>query len=313
MNKSFSSTLYRLTIGGLILCALASAAGQLLGDQYPYELLLNFPLQYATIAGGGTLLLLTLKRKFAAALGAIFCGSQLALLLPFYTDAPPTIAIGRELKIMFANVLCTNSRYEEVTQLLQTESPDILVLGEFTAVWDERLSALQPLYPHQIKLPRNNAFGIALYSRTPLTQLQSPLTDTPTPSIVAKVKLEGREVTVIGTHTMPPVREPFFRRRNEQLRGISEALSATTGSAILLGDLNTTPWSPYYRELESKARLRGARRGYGLNSSWPANYTPWGIPIDHALVSAGISVKNFRTITIPGSDHDAIVASVVIP
>ena len=84
MNKGFAAILERLTLLGVGLCFLASAVGHLFGDRYPFELLLNFPLQYATVAIGASALLLSVRRRLAAVISALFAAVQLLLLLPLY-------------------------------------------------------------------------------------------------------------------------------------------------------------------------------------------------------------------------------------
>jgi endonuclease/exonuclease/phosphatase (EEP) superfamily protein YafD len=84
---------------------------------------------------------------------------------------------------------------------------------------------------------------------------------------------------------------------------------------ILVGDLNTSLWSPYYAHLIRQTGLDNARRGFGLLPTWPA-YMPWPflmIPIDHCLVSPDIGVIKMRTGRNIGSDHLPIVVDMVVP
>jgi endonuclease/exonuclease/phosphatase (EEP) superfamily protein YafD len=73
---------------------------------------------------------------------------------------------------------------------------------------------------------------------------------------------------------------------------------------VLIGDLNTTMWSPYFSELVKGSGLRDARLGFGLKPTWPMPLPAlFQIPIDHCLVSDDIEVLGVRTGGATGSDH----------
>lgn len=310
MNKGFAAILERLTLLGVGLCFLASAVGHLFGDRYPFELLLNFPLQYATVAIGASALLLSVRRRLAAVISALFAAVQLLLLLPLYLSVETAHQSAATAKLMYANIFRANTRFDAVLNTIRTENPDILVVAELTPVWVKALEALAIEYPHRILMASPGAFGIGVYSKAPLTQLSSPLTTPPYPTVVAVSAVAGFELTVIATHVLPPVRGPLFAVRNEQLKALGEESRRHLRHRLLIGDLNTTPWSPYFRSLERESGLENGRRGHGLAASWPAGLTPWGIPIDHLLVSPDLAVNDLRAVEIPGSDHRAIVASI---
>lgn len=312
MNKGLAATLERIALTGIMLCFLASGAGQLFGDRYPFELLVNFPLQYATVAVGGAALLYSVKRRLAAFVSGLFALVQLLMLLPFYLSSNAGGEPVARVRVMYANVFYANQRFDEVLALLREENPDILVLSEFTPRWAERMAALADRYPNQILMPAPDPFGIGVYSRLPLTQRSSSLTESTTPSIVATAVVEGRELTLIATHTLPPVRLRGFEARNQQLRGLAAESIRHPGHRLIIGDLNATPWSPYFRQLERTSGLQNARRGHGLAPTWPAKMLPWGIPIDHLLVSPDLQVDSLQALTIPGSDHRAIVSQLSI-
>jgi endonuclease/exonuclease/phosphatase (EEP) superfamily protein YafD len=84
---------------------------------------------------------------------------------------------------------------------------------------------------------------------------------------------------------------------------------------MLMGDLNTTMWSPYFHELETQAGLRNARDGFGILPTWPqkGQWPMFRIPLDHCLVSPEIRVEAFRVGSNIGSDHLPIIVDVTIP
>ncbi|MBA4103095.1 MAG: endonuclease/exonuclease/phosphatase family protein, partial [Arthrobacter sp.] len=54
--------------------------------------------------------------------------------------------------------------------------------------------------------------------------------------------------------------------------------------------------------------------GKGLAPTWPVNSpAPAFVAIDHVLASPGIEVVDFDVVTLPGTDHAAVVARLVLP
>jgi len=81
-----------------------------------------------------------------------------------------------------------------------------------------------------------------------------------------------------------------------------------------MGDLNATPWSPYYRQLLKGSGLRNTRQGFGILPTWPSWSLLDGlrIPIDHCLVSSTIEVIDIKTAQIKGSDHLSLVIDIAV-
>ena len=77
---------------------------------------------------------------------------------------------------------------------------------------------------------------------------------------------------------------------------------------VVAGDLNATPWSPAFNELDDL----GLRRATGLAPTWPsALHGISGIPIDHVPAS-----RHWRLVASgrgpdPGSDHRPVIARLV--
>ena len=85
----------------------------------------------------------------------------------------------------------------------------------------------------------------------------------------------------------------------------ADCLRNLPGPKICVGDLNITPWSPYYRSFVEQTKLLNVREGFGLLPSWPTFvFFKWlMIPLDHCLVSEDIRVADVKTGEPIGSDH----------
>ena len=91
--------------------------------------------------------------------------------------------------------------------------------------------------------------------------------------------------------------------RNDQLNEITKFTSKITTPIFLLGDLNLTPWSPYFGRFLKETKLHNSARGRGLQPTWPTYFYPLRIPIDHCLYSPEISVIKRQVCSDIGSDH----------
>lgn len=126
-------------------------------------------------------------------------------------------------------------------------------------------------------------------------------------SIHAVLERPSGPLHLLATHPLPPGGADYAAWRNEQLANVAHFIGAVEGEAVVIGDLNTTPWSPYFKQLCRDADLRDSAKGFGLQVSWPTFCWPLGIPIDHCLVSPAIGVVDRRTGPNIGSDHSPLI------
>ena len=108
---------------------------------------------------------------------------------------------------------------------------------------------------------------------------------------------------------MPPIGQSNYDARNQQLDGVARLAGRTPGPLILVGDLNISLWAAHYRQFERQSNLANARKGFGIEPTWPLFLPIAMIPIDHVLVSDDIAVTGFATAADIGSDHYPIVVS----
>jgi endonuclease/exonuclease/phosphatase (EEP) superfamily protein YafD len=182
-------------------------------------------------------------------------------------------------------------------------------LMEVNDRWLAELAELRQSHPHFLLDPQEDNFGIALFSRQPLRDPQLiHLASAGVNAVAATVEFGTNHVFLLGVHTLPPASREYAIGRNEQLAEAASLIRRRGGPAILLGDLNTSPWSPYYRKLIVDSKLKNTAQGRGISASWPTRVPPLFIPLDYVLVSEGIAVgKRFLGPNV-GSDHFPVVA-----
>jgi endonuclease/exonuclease/phosphatase (EEP) superfamily protein YafD len=307
----------RVTLKGLFQAAalvttLVSIVTVLPVEHHALQLFTNFRLQY--LAASAVLLLVltawgemrySVVLLLVTVLNAIF-------VLPWYFGEPPT-AEGTDVKVLLANILSSNEDPAPLLELIEAEQPDLVILLEVSPRWAQALPVLGNSFAHSIVEPRNGNFGIAMYSKLPVTAAatidSSPLGF---PTIVATLDVGGKSLQVVGTHPMIPIGGQNYDARNVQLDAISRLLQKGTGPRLLLGDLNTTIWDMQYGALENRTWLRNVRHGFGMLPTWPTYMWPAMIPIDHMLVSDDIGVKDVHTGPAIGSDHLPLIATITL-
>jgi endonuclease/exonuclease/phosphatase (EEP) superfamily protein YafD len=93
-------------------------------------------------------------------------------LYPFLPtrDIAPTAAEGLRVKIVQMHVLTINRHFAAVTAWLLKTGVDVIVLEEVNPHWVSELTPLLKKYPYRVARPRNDNFGIFIFSRRPIIQ-----------------------------------------------------------------------------------------------------------------------------------------------
>jgi endonuclease/exonuclease/phosphatase (EEP) superfamily protein YafD len=288
--------------------AVATVLPRAAPSHWAIDLLAHFPVQIAIAAFFVVMLLLLLRRPKLAIfpLLVLIANAWPAAALYFPTDGAE--AEGATYRVVSANVLARNRNYAALIDFIRVADPDFFFVLEMNGDWLEAVRELEGRYPYSVVAPREDNFGIGLFSRAPITRREIHMTpEAEVPSIVATLALGEGELTVIGTHPVPPMSRERAYLRNLQLGEIGRVAAELPEPTILVGDLNVTSWSPHFAGLLKQTQLRDARRGYGIQPSWPNFPWPLRIPIDHTLVSHDIRVADRSLGPDIGSDHLPVI------
>lgn len=276
------------------------------------ELPVHFPMQLAAAAGAG-LLAAAWRRSWALALvlaiAAAIPLSRLAPQLLPLAAAQAAHASGPSLRVAAVNLNRGNRDWLRVIAELRRQRLDVIGFSEYTPSAEAGLAALGEEFPHSLREPRADAFGVALYSRLPLTDAgRITLAPEPVPALRADVETGLGPVRVYAVHLRPPVSASYARARIAQSRGLAADAAAAPHPVVLLGDFNDTPFSRSFRALLRDGGLRVAADGHGLMATWPAGLPILGVPIDHCLHSPELEVRRVWRGGDIGSDHLPLLA-----
>lgn len=272
-------------------------------------------------------LLFAVGRSWRWAAISIAGTSALALtLLPFYLPSSQVkeIADGsKTYKLLVMNVLTRNRQKSDVTGYIKKMNPDFFALLETDRRWVNAVrNELGEEWKHQKVRARGDNFGILFFSKIPFESCQLVYYGSKKlaegqiqqgraiPSIAAKFDDHGKFFRIVATHPLPPLGGDYFNHRNAAMMDLAEEVggSGSKDVTLICGDLNCTPWSPWFSDLLEKSGLKNSAEGNGLGVSWTPFSTPLlGLPIDHVLVGKKINVFSRKIGPRLGSDHRPIL------
>ena len=175
---------------------------------------------------------------------------------------------------------------------------------------------LEKDYPHCVKWPLDNLFGMHLYSRLPLNEAEAKyLVEDGIPSIHCKVQLpSGRQVNCHFLHPTPPVPEYSTEStpRDAELIVVAKSVQNKAEPIIVAGDLNDVAWSTTTRLFRKISGLLDPRIGRGLFNTFHAEYPLMRWPLDHLFHSRHFSVSKIKRMPYFGSDHFALFTELVL-
>ena len=290
------------------------------GSVWWLDLFNHFWVQYMLVFMVTAMMLaFALSRKLFV-LSLIMIGLGVWKIGPLYWDTNYG-AFGEvlEIKILHFNVNTTSGDTEAVAKYIAGQDADLVFLQEVSMEWLDALEGNIGEYELVVAEPRSDNFGIACYERTEgkrIKLIEPRVVDRSNgfvgvPAIELTAELESGEtptlVPIMSLHTLPPTSGENALKRDSQLKMAGIWARDQGHRAVIVGDLNTTPWSASMREMLKDANLLNSQAGQGIGTTWPASLPPlMGIPIDHCLHGGSISVIDRQIGESCGSDHRSL-------
>lgn len=256
---------------------------------------------------------------FASVLTASFV-AQCVMIFPYTRLAKKQVArwAGREktnvCSFIASNVLTPNRHSEKLLELVKKMKPDLLLTLETDKWWENQLAGLEEDYGHTVKIPRDNLYGMHLYSKLRLHDVRiNYLFDKGVPSIEAYVELRsGERIKIYCLHPKPPVPaqgDDTSEKRDAELLLVGRQVEKLNVPALVFGDLNDVAWSHTTKLFQKISKLLDPRIGRGFFSTFHANYPFLRWPLDHIFHSSHFTLNDIRVLPGIGSDHFPIYFS----
>ncbi len=208
------------------------------------------------------------------------------------------------LKIVSINLLSSNVNYQDVLKFISSNDFDVVFFQELNSKWKNELEAIGDEFILKEMFPREDNFGIGVYSKINGAYVQEvDFSTVNIPSLILTVQHIGREIKIINTHPLPPVGDSYFLARNDQFETLNRIIANMNQEIVLIGDLNSTRFSPNFNLLMRNGKLRDSRKGFGLLPTWHAQFPLISVTLDHAFITDGIEVSHRSVGPDIGSDH----------
>ncbi|MCP3871224.1 MAG: endonuclease/exonuclease/phosphatase family protein [Gammaproteobacteria bacterium] len=230
---------------------------------------------------------------------------------------------GGELRVLQFNVGSSNDRVDKFAAWLNQRStlPEVIVLLEATEKLESTVVQLQATgWPIVLAEYRRDNYGIVVASSLEHARLSLESVGDPyLPTIVVSGRTNQKSIpfTLMAVHPPPPLTKRLAASRNSQFSGMVDWLKRDgTRHQIIAGDLNATPWSPWFRKLLDSSGLRDAQQGKSHGGTFPTYGLPsiLALPLDHTLVSEGIRVleREIGPGFSLGSDHRLVESRLLL-
>ncbi|MFT5879369.1 MAG: endonuclease/exonuclease/phosphatase (EEP) superfamily protein YafD [Moritella sp.] len=235
--------------------------------------------------------------------------------VPLYLSNKSPLQDREILTIAQLNIRYKNPNIDELIFKISTSAYDVIVLQEVADYQHEEIKKLTRYYPYSIGIKplESSPSGLALFSKWPIVNkkihdmghtkghfieaiIQTPKTSTP--------------VQIYALHPSSPRTEKLWQLRNATLDYVAhQVASSFLQYKIVIGDINTTPWSTEFKYLEKISSLTNTAAGFGYIPSWSYSNRNNLIRvlssayIDHCLVSNSFNVIKKEYQVVKGTDH----------
>ncbi|HVK96445.1 MAG TPA: endonuclease/exonuclease/phosphatase family protein, partial [Flavisolibacter sp.] len=212
-----------------------------------------------------------------------------------------------QLKLYAANVYQESRTYNKVLEQINETDPDLILLVETDTIWQSKMDVLLVQYPHTLRAPLSNTYGMLFYSRLPITSgAIKYLVEKDVPSLEATIELpSGQPVKIWGLHPKPPVpcEDTKSTAKDKELMKVAFAAKKEKLPVIVMGDLNDVAWSYVTKLFRKTSGLLDPRRGRGFYSTFSANNWFMRFPLDYVFCSSNFGLLQMKRLDHNGSDH----------
>ena len=246
--------------------------------------------------------------------------SLLCLIYPTYIFVnqvliSPTVYVAGKntLKITFQNKYYINPNIEGLTKQAKDLDPDIIGFTEINEITEYQ--KYLDKYPYVFKTRLDNLMGVVLFSKYELKESEAMNASKDgdlnhSPYIKTKVVMPDKsEINLLMVHLIAPIGSTFTKLKGDALEILNTEANKVDGKVIVMGDFNTTTYSPQISNLRNSSKFYSASKGRGLLDTWEGP-SFLKFQIDHAFVSNDMKVDRFEVKGTEGSDHHMIYLEV---
>ncbi len=214
------------------------------------------------------------------------------------------------LSVCIANVKMENNRREALWKVVLEQDADLIVLLEPGTDWTDVLEAHNAAYPHRHLHLLDNAYGMAVISKTEIEDFAfGELVQDNIPSAWGQLRLGDRPFGLCVLHPKPPAPDeaeskwPLVREWAGAIDAFAQKGWGADMPFLVAGDFNDVPWSRAMRLFRQHAGLLDPGVGRHPLATFHAKYRWLRWPLDQVLLSSHFACMRRHRFSLPGSDH----------
>lgn len=222
-------------------------------------------------------------------------------------------------RVMTLNVYKGQADADQVVKTVSDNRVEVLALQEVSEDFVDRLhkAGIDRYLPHEQLSTSSKEYANGLWTAAPM---QSPSKDdvgsrsSMMPAASIDFDRGKTSVRFVSVHTTSP-QPGSWNAWRRSVSDLGKLRKHEHTRYVLLGDFNATYDHAVFRDMLGERFSDGARQaGHGMSMTWPANRAPLPrlVAIDHVVVDRDIRANRLQTIPIDGSDHAALLATVMV-
>ena len=240
------------------------------------------------------------------------------VLLPVFRHGsePSWASTGTHVHVLSANVKADNPRPQDAVRALLAQTADVLVVLEATPRWVAQFERqnVSSIYPFQSLHPQRTGYGTAVYSKLPIEEIElADMNGTIVPHL--RLTIGATTLDLLAVHTHSPYAQNRVSIWEHDLASLGRIADELPARSVMVGDFNASRWHPPFASLLDHGFTDAhLLTGNGLSRSWPNDrrVLPPLFRLDHALMRSGVTARSVHNVDVPGSDHTAFLADLVV-
>ncbi len=311
----------RKTVAALALIPVTMTAIPIFRNDAWWVRIFDFPrIQLALILLAFLIALIALRPKFNSFPGIVAVLTGLALIGQVVQIGPFTPLWPNQMteakgglptvKLLTANVLMDNREADELHAMIESQDADMILLTEPDAWWEEQMRRHEAEYPHVMRRPLDNTYGMLLYSRLPLIEPEiRELFETDVPSFHFNVDIGGQRVRFHLIHPKPPFPKESddTTDRDAEIVLVGKMVRDESGPTLVAGDFNDVVWSYSTGLFQEISGMMDPRKGRGFYNTFHADYFVARWPLDYVFATDHFRLVSIERLGDFGSDHFPLV------
>lgn len=213
----------------------------------------------------------------------------------------PEIEEDVQFKVVHLNMTNTDS-LSQIREALAASGADLVTLHEVTPSWAGLLEdSLSGIYPHHHTMVDIGIFGMAIYSRHPLENIDT-FYFKEIPNLTGCIQKQDEPFCFVSVQTEPALNEFSLERLKSHLSIVGEHVSSAETPTIVLGDFNSVSWSVEIKSFLETSGLIESRRGF-MPYPFVSTSSIFKVPLDHIFYSEHLECIGFENIVKADDNH----------